>query len=541
MNNTDVSLSMAKQIAEKVQENGGRTFYVGGFVRDKILGRENKDIDIEIHGIPFERLQSILKELGPLDERKAGDNFGILALKGYDLDIAMPRAERATGNGGHKDFIIDVDPFIGYEAASNRRDFTINALMEDVLTGEILDFHGGLSDLENGVYIRHVNEETFKDDPLRVLRAAQFAARFNGMIAPETAELAKNADLTKLPKERVAGELSKALLKAEKPSIFFEELRKMDQLESWFPEVNALIGVNQDKEHHPEGDVFNHTMMVLDQAAELRDKSSNSLYFMVSALCHDFGKATATQYNEKKGKWQAIGHDKEGIQPASEFVKKIFKENAMEKYVTNMTELHMKPLALATNNSKKKKFMEMFDSSVEPYDLILLSKSDSLGRAVEKDFQEEKILTDKLHEYKILMEKPHVTGKTLIEMGYKPSPKFSEMLEFAHKCHLAEVDKDTTIKQIMGMFGKPEIKQKHHETDDLKNDQYDNQHEETHNDLETHDDFFTNDIYEEVKEDDTIDVMNALYEVNERQSERESERDEYLSTKENRKIEAGAR
>ena len=208
---------MAGQIARLVAEHGGRTFYVGGYVRDALLGRENKDVDIEVHGIAPEVLAQILDCLG---QRIAiGESFGIFNLKGFDLDIAMPRKEAVRGRG-HRDFDIFVDPFIGTEGAARRRDFTVNALMEDVLTGEIVDHFGGREDLEKGV-IRHVNDISFAEDPLRVLRAAQFAARFEFSVAPETIRLCRGMQLDALPRERIEGELKKALLKARKPSAFW--------------------------------------------------------------------------------------------------------------------------------------------------------------------------------------------------------------------------------------------------------------------------------------------------------------------------------
>jgi tRNA nucleotidyltransferase (CCA-adding enzyme) len=177
----------AHEIAEYVSRAGGRTFYVGGFVRDRILGIDNKDVDIEVHGIAPEELFTILEKVG--EPLAYGKSFGVFALKGEDIDIAMPRRERAVGKG-HRDFEIDVDPFIGTEQAARRRDFTMNALMEDVLTGEIIDHFGGQQDLKDGI-IRHIDPVTFVEDPLRVLRGAQFAARFKFAIADETAELCR--------------------------------------------------------------------------------------------------------------------------------------------------------------------------------------------------------------------------------------------------------------------------------------------------------------------------------------------------------------
>ena len=198
-----------KQIAELVKQKGGRAFYVGGYVRDKLLGIENKDIDIEVHGIEPDVLLDILKKVGkPL---KFGKSFGIYSLRDYHLDIALPRKEKAIGKG-HRDFKITVDPYIGYKKAAKRRDFTINAIMEDVLTGEIIDYFNGTQDLKKKV-IRHIDDKTFVEDPLRVLRACQFASRFKFKIAKETIALCKNIDTTTLSKERVEEELKKALLK----------------------------------------------------------------------------------------------------------------------------------------------------------------------------------------------------------------------------------------------------------------------------------------------------------------------------------------
>ena len=199
MKNKSVSVNedICRKIAEKVKDTGGRAFYVGGYVRDRLLSIENKDLDIEVHGITPEQLYAILEELGK--PKTVGSSFGVYNLRGYDVDVAMPRKETATGRG-HKDFEITVDPFIGYEKAARRRDFTINAMIEDVLTGEVVDLFHGREDLENKV-LRCVNPVTFVEDPLRVLRAAQFASRFEFTIDPETMELCRTIDLSTLSKE----------------------------------------------------------------------------------------------------------------------------------------------------------------------------------------------------------------------------------------------------------------------------------------------------------------------------------------------------
>ncbi len=292
MENKDIHI--AKVIAQEVLK-GGRTFFVGGCVRDEILGIDIKDVDIEVHNIEVEDLVKILESIG--DVQKIGSFFGVFNLKGYDIDIAMPRKEKSNGRG-HKDFEIFADPVIGYKEAAVRRDFTINSLMKDVLSGEIIDSFNGIKDLNNKI-IRHVNDESFCEDPLRVFRGSQFASRFDFEIYEKTKLLSSTMDVMPYI-ERSFDELKKALLKANKPSIFFKSLKDMNQLSYWFKEVEDLIGINESEIHHPEGDVFTRTMMVLDEAAKLRDKAKNKLAFMLAALCHDFGKTVTTEI--KKGK-----------------------------------------------------------------------------------------------------------------------------------------------------------------------------------------------------------------------------------------------
>ena len=191
MSNVEQDRKMAHEIARLVQQQGGRTYYVGGFVRDALIHKENKDVDIEVHGISPNALERILDSLG--QRLTMGESFGIYGLRGYSLDIAMPRREGTRGQG-HRDFDSFVDPFVGTEAACRRRDLTFNALLQDVLTGEVVDHFGGVEDLKKGI-IRHVDEDTFAEDPLRVLRAAQFAARFDFRVAEETVRLCRKLDL----------------------------------------------------------------------------------------------------------------------------------------------------------------------------------------------------------------------------------------------------------------------------------------------------------------------------------------------------------
>ena len=436
--------STAEQIAEYVRASGGRTFYVGGFVRDRLLGIDSKDVDIEVHGIEADALLEILKKIGePLNY---GKSFGVFALKGENIDIAMPRRERATGSG-HRDFEVDVDPFIGTREAARRRDFTINSIMEDALTGEIVDHFGGRRDLDEGV-IRHIDPVTFIEDPLRVLRGAQFAARFGFTIAPNTVELCRGIDLSALSHERVEEELKKALLKADRPSIFFESLRAMDQLDVWFPELKQTIGLEQDPVFHPEGDVWTHTMEVIDRAAAFRDRVSDPYSFMLLALTHDLGKIVTT--SEKNGRIHAYEHETKGMPLVESFIGRLTNEKDIRDYVFNMVPLHMRPNVVAYSKPVLKSTNRMFDAAIAPADLIWFAEADKPVFSGEDVFSGDRdFLQERLKVYEETMAKPYVMGRDLIEAGLEPGEDFSEILAYTHKLRLAGIEKGSALKQAL--------------------------------------------------------------------------------------------
>ena len=445
---TDVE--MAVQIAQLVKDAGGRAFFVGGCVRDRLLGTETKDIDIEVHGITPETLTSLLGTLGEVTS--FGKSFGIFGLRHCGLDIAMPRSERAVGPG-HQDFICTLDPFIGTRQAALRRDFTINALMQDILTGEILDHFGGIADLENRL-IRHIDDTRFAEDPLRVLRAAQFAARFGFTVAPETVSVCQRMDLSVLSSERIFGELEKALLKASRPSVFFTVLREMRQLDCWFPELRDLIGVPQPVKYHPEGDVWNHTLLVLDQAASLRGKAENPLGLMFSALCHDLGKPMATRL-ESDGRLHSFGHDQKGVAVSDHFLSRITQEKKPKQVVKNMVQLHMLPNRMAFQKAGQKAFNRLFDRAFSPGDLLLLCRADILGcgsMTAEAYAEAEALLHDRLSVYQTLMAQPGISGADLIAAGFSPGEQFHEALSLAHQLQLSGVGREQALPQVLAFL-----------------------------------------------------------------------------------------
>ena len=240
------------------------------------------------------------------------------------------------------------------------------------------------------------------------------------------------------------------MLKAERPSVFFDVLRDTGKLDTWFGEIKALIGVEQSPVYHAEGDVYNHTMLVLDRAAELRSTAKEPLYFMLSALCHDFGKPATTSVID--GRIRAFMHKSAGVDIAHNFITRLTSERALSRYVLNMIKLHMRPNMLTGQNAGEKAYFKLFDEAIEPRDLLLLAKADFHGSVSSNkgDYTEteEKLLYE-LCEFEKLMEKPHVTGADLIAAGLKPGEDFSKLLELAHKLRLAGVDKDTALAQVL--------------------------------------------------------------------------------------------
>ena len=324
---------MVQAFARAVEQAGGKALLVGGLVRDELLGLESKDYDFEVFGLPMEKVQEIMTQFGNVKE--VGQQFGVLNIQELDWDVALPRREKKTGEG-HKGFDVVPDPTMTVEEAARRRDLTINAMSKDPLTGEVIDPLGGMADLKAGV-LRMADPNTFGDDPLRALRVAQFAARFDFDVEPETLKVVAAQPLEELPGERILPEFSKMLLKGKKPSKGIEVLRQANLLR-YFPEIEALQGVVQDKEHHPEGDVYVHTLMVIDEAARQRTGDpAFDLPLMFGALAHDFGKPNFTQV-EESGRVRALGHEEGGLEPTNEFMNRMKAPGALTKQVGRRAE-----------------------------------------------------------------------------------------------------------------------------------------------------------------------------------------------------------
>ncbi|MGI6225468.1 MAG: CCA tRNA nucleotidyltransferase [Peptococcales bacterium] len=430
-------------ILHTLSKKGAKCFYVGGYVRDYLLGLTPKDIDIEVHGISPEELVDVLSFFGKVDV--VGKSFGVLRVSGLDVDFSQPRTEIKNGTG-HKDFKVEINPFLPLEDAARRRDFTINSMMMEALSGKIIDPFSGQEDLKNKI-LRCVDPLTFGEDPLRVLRGIQFAARFELKIHPDTTSIMQKLvpELKFLPKERIFAEVEKLLLKAQKPSLGFELMRELGIVDFLFPELKALINCPQPPKHHPEGDVWAHTMLVVDEAAKLRDKSKDPAILMWAALTHDLGKPKVTKVGDRI---TSHGHDREGEKIAYDFLTRFSGDKHFLRGVTTLVREHMHPFALWKNQASDAALRRLA-RRVDIEELMLLAEADRKGRGKVEDTDSnliQKWFRDKIETLGLNKAiTPLVQGKDLIELGLSPGPNFKVILDEALEMQL----EGATRKEIL--------------------------------------------------------------------------------------------
>ena len=425
-------------IARIVRNAGGRAFLVGGCVRDSLMSRSvAKDFDIEVFGLSPETLRTALEQRFRLD--LVGLSFGVLKLHGHDIDVSLPRRESKHGTG-HKGFLVDSDPMMSVNEAAARRDFTVNAIYLDPLTGEYEDPWGGRADLANGV-LRHVSEK-FAEDPLRVLRGMQFVARFGFDADPSTVEICRRTGIENLPRERLMEEWKKFLLKGVFMSKGMDFLRQTGWVRH-FPELKRLIGCKQAPEWHPEGDVWNHTCCCLDAFAAERYRCSDDFENLVvglAVLCHDFGKPFCSRYDPVKKRIRSLGHDVQGVPPALKFLKRLTNEERILKEVPPLVKYHMLPHAMWKGNSRDSAIRRLALKVGSIDRLIRVCAADSAGRPpFPAESESLEWLSSEAARLQVLdsMPKPLVQGRDLISLGMKPGIEFGVILK---KCFEAQLD-----------------------------------------------------------------------------------------------------
>jgi len=435
--------SILTQIAKDIEQAGGRAIVVGGSIRDYFLNLACKDWDIEVYGLAsIEELKNILSHYGKVNF--VGKSFGVLKFnfESEEYDFSFPRKEKKVGSG-HQGFEVSVDGMLSYQEASSRRDFTINSMGYDIIKGDLLDPHGGYQDLQDGI-IRHINATAFKEDPLRVYRAMQFAGRFGYRLHEDTIALCQamvqSGELESISSERIYIEFNKLLLKSPKPSIGFEVMRQLGVLK-YFPQLQALIEIPQEPKFHPEGDVWIHTMMSLDAMVALIDRSQDdALKYLYAILCHDLGKATTTKII--KGKIRAIGHEEAGVEPTKDLMYRLTNNHSFIDSLLPLVKHHLKPSQFYAQGAKASAIRRLA-TQVNIEELVVVAKADFLGRTTNEaqkgEYRAGEWLLEQSQKLNV-SQKPlnHlVQGRDLIALGLEPSPQFKEIIQAIYELQLS--------------------------------------------------------------------------------------------------------
>ena len=468
--------------AEAIKEVGGQAVMVGGSVRDEIMGMPCKDYDIEVYGVEPQALLDLTQAFGSVKE--VGASFGVLKLQldGFDIDVSLPRRESSTG-AGHKDFSVSADPHMSIEEASKRRDFTINAVGKDVLTGEVYDYFGGLEDIKRRT-LRVVDEEMFKEDPLRVLRGVQFVARFGLFVEDETMRIMRETrdSMKHLPKERFEEEWKKLLLRSRKPSLGLNAAMEIGIFHTIHPYVSEMPITPQEEDWHPEGDVWTHTLWVVDEAAKIVEQEQiegdDALEIMLAAFCHDLAKPQKTKIVD--GKVISHGHEEAGVEPTEKFLYEIGVPGKMRKKVKELVAMHLMPPQLYRDEERGQKIKDktfrklhnrLLQAQTTVRQLVRLAQADWAGRGpfIDPDCPEQSMLPPRVgSEYPAgawLVErckavsgidtesterpKTMITGNDLIRMGFTPGPAMGKMISLATQMH---DERKLTREEILAMI-----------------------------------------------------------------------------------------
>jgi len=425
-------------VCHRVSDCGGRAWLVGGSVRDMLLGLIPKDYDLEVYGLSAEALLEAVQPLGTC--REVGRHFGVVKLwvGDMEIDLALPRTELKQGSG-HHGFAVRSDPQLDEKTASGRRDFTINAMMLDPLSGTLLDYHDGCRDLEHGL-LRHVSS-AFCEDPLRPLRAMQFAARFRLQLDESTAKLCRAllAEAGTLSAARIWQEWRK-WAHAPHPSFGLDALRVSGWL-TVYPALAALIGCEQEAAWHPEGDVWTHTRLVVDCAADIATRygwrGKQREIFIFAALCHDMGKPLST-FRHETGRIRSSGHAETGLKPSAAFLRDIAAPqhlipNILPLVAEHLVHLHGQPTPRAVRRLSHR----LQPTSIEMWEALV--EADASGRAPLPADRPALPWLEQAKKMAVQHTPPKalIDGSMLIGMGLTPGPAMGELLAVAYQAQLA--------------------------------------------------------------------------------------------------------
>ncbi|MDQ8181290.1 polynucleotide adenylyltransferase [Pelagicoccus sp. SDUM812005] len=436
-----------KQALLALESAGGTCRIVGGSVRDALLGITPKDFDVEVYGLDLETIAKALAKLGKTD--LVGKAFAVVKLwtHGEEYDFAIPRRESKSGSG-HRGFVIEADAHLSEQEALKRRDFTINALLYDHASSEVIDYFGGLRDLENRT-LRHVSP-AFKEDPLRVLRAMQFAGRFQLELHDDTATLCQEIghEFWTLAKERIWTEWEKWACRSTSLSHGMRVLEKSGWIR-YFPQLNALRNLPQDPEWHPEGNAWSHTLCCLEALiretdwSSLPEKERGVLAF--GTLCHDLGKARCTRWAEKRGAmhWISPGHETQSIWLAEQFFNAMRAPHEIRDKVMGLVGNHhfLNTVPEGGHSDASLRRLAKRLSPASTHELVYVMTADHRGRPpLISEAQTLRIANFKKRIQELDLEKhapkPILLGRHLIERGLKPGPDFKAILDRAYEAQL---------------------------------------------------------------------------------------------------------
>jgi len=459
------------RLSEAVRKAGGRAMLVGGSVRDLLLGIDANDFDVEVYGLEAGLLRKVLEQLG--DVNTVGEHFSVYkvvffpprtvdsagqpvsrestANERFEIDVSLPRRESKSGRG-HRGFVIEGNPAMSFEDAARRRDFTINSLLLDPLTGEIIDSYGGRDDLIHRI-LRAVAADTFIEDSLRVLRGVQLAARFEMTIEDQTVALCRTIDLSDLPRERIWGEMEKLLTLASRPSLGLEAALRLGVFEKLFPEFQKLI-IHQPEDPSPDEDLFTHTKVALDEAVKLVGDLSRPrrIAVMLASLCHELGTPASIDLTARD--------PLEENKPVRDATLSVL--NKLGLFGIGGYDARSQVLALVSAHRKPREFYESRESIsdgdfrrlAQRVDLDLLyrvAKACALGSRLEVLTVAEDWFIRRARALGVEHGPPAplLQGRHLVEAGFEPGPQMGRLLRSVYELQLdGEV---TTLEEALGV------------------------------------------------------------------------------------------
>lgn len=424
-------------IGRSIEESGGKLYIVGGASIDILNNKIPKDWDLECFMLDWDQLIATINS--KVDNIQSSDligsKFGILKLKvdSLDIEIGLPRRDSKIGIK-HKDFMVSVDKTMTIKEAASRRDFTINAIYIDSISSQIIDPYNGAKHLAEGL-LHYIDKDKFLEDPLRIMRAVQIASRKCNKISPGLASLIKeNCFLIKdLSGDAVLGELTKFLMLGINPTIGMDILSLMFGA---FPKLEALASCKQSAKWHPEGNVWNHTKLVINEAFKYREEIPEEwrLAFMFGMLLHDIGKPET----QDPVRLTTINHEIVGLKTARVFMERLTNNQDLIDKVLSIIKYHMKPKYMSPKHMEKWRRMH----NICPLSIVAyVCMCDGNGRGFDNLGKNEPTFIKVMKIYESLGKpkgriKPVLQGRHLIEAGHKPGPEFGKLLAKAYEYQL---------------------------------------------------------------------------------------------------------